>query len=61
MRKRLLMTMFTELYRRTGRDKRARRQADINAEFTCALEDIESRGRSTHHTPEADVVVQMSP
>ncbi|KAF8531321.1 hypothetical protein JB92DRAFT_2691954 [Gautieria morchelliformis] len=52
---------FTELYRRTGRDKRARRQGDINAEFTCALEEIRLRGRSAHHTPELEGDICMSP
>jgi hypothetical protein len=56
-----LMMVLTELYRRTGRDKRARRQDDINAELTCALEEIRLRGRSAHHTPEVDGDMQMSP
>ncbi|KAF8589090.1 hypothetical protein K439DRAFT_1333586 [Ramaria rubella] len=36
---------FLELYRRTGRDKRAKQQDAINAEFICALEEIQPRGK----------------
>lgn len=52
---------FAELYRRTGRDKRARRQGDINSELIRGVEEIDSRGRSVHHTPEVDDDVHMSP
>lgn len=46
-----------ELYRRTGRDTRAKQQGAINEELSSALEEIEQRGR---HAWEPRVV-QMVP
>ena len=56
------MAMSLELYRRSGRDKRVKRQDALNAELMLALEEIELRARcSDYRTPEADGVMEMSP
>ncbi|KAF8515678.1 hypothetical protein BU17DRAFT_76792 [Hysterangium stoloniferum] len=47
---------FMELYRRTGRDKRARQQDNINAEFVQALKDIEHR-MANHDAMDVDQTV----